>query len=411
MGQFLKFVFASCLGTILAGLLLFLILIGIGTSMASKSMDGEGSATISDPSVLKIKIPDFLPEQTNNVQFSGFSFKEQKVLGVHDIAQCIINAAVDPKIKGIYLISSNYAHGYATLKIIRDALLKFKDSGKFIMAYVNFTDHKNYFINSVADQIYMHPLGFVELKGFGASIPFYKEMMEKIGLKFNIYYAGEFKSATEPFRLSKMSPENRLQLSEYLNGQFALYTEQVAKSRNLENAHLKNIFDQFLASSPMKALEYKLIDSIAYEIDAQNNLRFKLGLDAGAKINFVNLNEYFLANGKSKQDYSAKNKIAVVFAEGNIIDGPGQEGEIGRKYVKIIRDIRENKNVKAIVLRVNSPGGSAMMSDEILREIDLARAEGKPVVVSMGDYAASCGYYIACHADSIFASPHTLTGH
>ncbi|MBK8403765.1 MAG: S49 family peptidase [Saprospiraceae bacterium] len=327
--------------------------------MASKSMDGEGSATISDPSVLKIKIPDFLPEQTNNVQFSGFSFKEQKVLGVHDIAQCIINAAVDPKIKGIYLISSNYAHGYATLKIIRDALLKFKDSGKFIMAYVNFTDHKNYFINSVADQIYMHPLGFVELKGFGASIPFYKEMMEKIGLKFNIYYAGEFKSATEPFRLSKMSPENRLQLSEYLNGQFALYTEQVAKSRNLENAHLKNIFDQFLASSPMKALEYKLIDSIAYEIDAQNNLRFKLGLDAGAKINFVNLNEYFLANGKSKQDYSAKNKIAVVFAEGNIIDGPGQEGEIGRKYVKIIRDIRENKNVKAIVLRVNSPGGSA----------------------------------------------------
>ncbi|HQX44290.1 MAG TPA: signal peptide peptidase SppA, partial [Saprospiraceae bacterium] len=189
-----------------------------------------------------------------------------------------------------------------------------------------------------------------------------------------------------------------------------LYTEQVAKSRNLENAHLKNIFDQFLASSPMKALEYKLIDSIAYEIDAQNNLRFKLGLDAGAKINFVNLNEYFLANGKSKQDYSAKNKIAVVFAEGNIIDGPGQEGEIGRKYVKIIRDIRENKNVKAIVLRVNSPGGSAMMSDEILREIDLARAEGKPVVVSMGDYAASGGYYIACHADSIFASPHTLTG-
>ncbi|MBK6352799.1 MAG: signal peptide peptidase SppA [Saprospiraceae bacterium] len=410
MGQFLKFVFASCLGTILAGLLLFLILIGIGTSMASKSMDGEGSATISDPSVLKIKIPDFLPEQTNNVQFSGFSFKEQKVLGVHDIAQCIINAAVDPKIKGIYLISSNYAHGYATLKIIRDALFKFKDSGKFLMAYVNFTDHKNYFINSVADQIYMHPLGFVELKGFGASIPFYKEMMEKIGLKFNIYYAGEFKSATEPFRLSKMSPENRLQLSEYLNGQFALYTEQVAKSRNLENAHLKNIFDQFLASSPMKALEYKLIDSIAYEIDAQNNLRFKLGLDAGAKINFVNLNEYFLANGKSKQDYSAKNKIAVVFAEGNIIDGPGQEGEIGRKYVKIIRDIRENKNVKAIVLRVNSPGGSAMMSDEILREIDLARAEGKPVVVSMGDYAASGGYYIACHADSIFASPHTLTG-
>lgn len=117
--------------------------------------------------------------------------------------------------------------------------MKFKDSGKFIMAYVNFTDHKNYFINSVADQIYMHPLGFVELKGFGASIPFYKEMMEKIGLKFNIYYAGEFKSATEPFRLSKMSPENRLQLSEYLNGQFALYTEQVAKSRNLENAHLK----------------------------------------------------------------------------------------------------------------------------------------------------------------------------
>ncbi|MBK9271844.1 MAG: signal peptide peptidase SppA [Saprospiraceae bacterium] len=410
MTQFLKSLFTSCLGTMIAIMILFFILMGIGSSLASKGMEGGQSVHIPESGLLKVSIPEILPEQTNNTPLAGFSFKDEKTIGVHDLAQSIRNAAKDSKIKGIYLTGQSYQHGYATLKIIRDALLEFKESGKPIVGYTLFLDHKNYFLLSVADQLIMHPLGFADLRGFAASIPFFKEMMEKIGLSFNIYYAGEFKSATEPFRLAKMSPENRLQLSEYLNAQLDEYCVQVSKSRMLSSEELKSIFHNYKASSPAKAVEQKIIDGLNYELDAIKELKSKAGIEAGTKTEFVSIQDYFKVNGKSEQDYNSKSRIAVVFAEGNIIDGKGEEGQIGRKYLKILKDIRENKNIKAMVLRVNSGGGSAIMSDEILHEIDQMRTEGKPVVVSMGDYAASGGYYISCHADSIFASPHTLTG-
>lgn len=410
MTQFFKTLFASCLGTLIALVVLFFILMGIGASLASKGMEGGKSIHIAESSILKIAIPEVLPEQTNNTQMAGFSFKNEQTIGVHDLAQSIRNAAKDSKIKGIYLTGQTFQHGYATLKIIRDALLEFKEAGKPIYAFTLFLDHKNYFLLSTADQVMLHPLGFVDLRGFGASIPFFKEMMEKIGLSFNIYYAGEFKSATEPFRLAKMSPENRLQISEYLNEQLDIYSDQIALSRNMSSTDLKAIFAEFKAHSPNKAKELKIVDGLNYEIDAINALKEKAGIAADSKTEFVSIQDYFHVNGKLDQDYNSKSRIAIVFAEGNITDAKGQEGEIGRKYLKIFQDIRENKNIKAVVLRVNSGGGSAIMSDEILHEIDQLRTEGKPVVVSMGDYAASGGYYIACHADSIFASPHTLTG-
>ncbi len=408
MSQFFKFLFASCLGTILALMLLFLILIWVGSSKVAEELSSP-TVHIEENSVLKVMIPQELPEQSNNVKMSNFSFRDEKVLGVHDYAKAIIKASTDSKIKGIYIQSTNYDHGYATLKVVRDALVTFKNTGKFIYAFNNFYDHKNYFISSVANEVTIHPLGFVDLKGFGASIPFFKEFMEKIGLSYNIYYAGEFKSATEPFRLAKMSPENRLQLKEYLNSQLKIYVEQVAESRNLSTTELKNNFDLFLSYTGERAKENKLIDKIAYEQDVFNEMRSKLNLESDKKINFVTVEDYANSVGKNT-DYSAKNKVAILFAEGNIIDSKGQEGEIGRKYIKIIRDIRSNDKVKAVVLRVNSPGGSAILSDEFLHELDLTKAAGKPIVVSMGDYAASGGYYISCHADSIFASPHTLTG-
>jgi protease-4 len=408
MAQFFKFLFASCLGTILALFLLFFILIGIISSVASSSLDNS-KTTITDQSVLRISIPAQLPEQTNNVAMQQFSIKEDRVLGLHDYALSITKAATDPKIKGIFLNPSQGNHGYASLKVIRDALLEFKKTGKFIYSYSNYYDHNNYFLASTADQISIHPLGMTDLKGFNVSIPFFKEIMEKIGLNFNIYYAGEFKSATEPFRLEKMSAENRLQMKEYLESQYNLYVDQVASSRNLTSIEIKSIFDGFLASSPSKAQQLKIVDTIAYEIDVLNKIRLDLGIDQDKKINFITPQDYFNDDMKN-QNYSANNRIAVIFAEGSITDGKGDEGEIGRKYIKLLRELRANKSIKAVVLRVNSGGGSALLSDDFLKEIDLIKSAGKPVVTSMGDYAASGGYYIAAHSDSIFASAHTLTG-
>ncbi|MCC6815933.1 MAG: signal peptide peptidase SppA [Saprospiraceae bacterium] len=408
MIQFLKFILASCLGTALALILLFLILIGIGTSKIAEQTSSP-TVTIKENSILSIKIPDLLPEQTNNVQIQGITFKDEKILGVHDIASSIDQAADDPQIKGIYLIGSMYDHGYSTLKIIRDALLNFKSKGKFIYSHSNYYNHKNYFLASTANQISIHPLGFIELNGFGAAIPFYKELMEKIGLEFNIYYAGEFKSATEPFRLSKMSDQNRLQLREYLESQMNEYVHQIAATRNLSNEELRSDFDLFKSYTPQKAVENKVIDRVAHEESVLAEIKSKLNIQSDADINFVSLYNYCISKG-NRTDYSAKNKIAIIYAEGNITDAKGEEAEIGRRYLKMIRDIRNNEKIKAVVLRVNSPGGSALMSDEFLYELDLTREAGKPVVVSMGDYAASGGYYISCHADSIFASPHTLTG-
>lgn len=408
MGQFFKFLFASCLGTALALVLLFFILVSIGTSTMADQTSAN-KVSISDNSILKLSLPMLIPEQTNNVEMQKFSLKDEKTLGVHDIALSIKKAGDDPQIKGIYIPGNVYEHGYSTLKIIRDALLDFKSKGKFIYSFSNYYNHKNYFISSTADQVFVHPLGFIELKGFGASIPFYKELMEKIGLQFNIYYAGEFKSATEPFRLSKMSDQNRLQLREYLESQMDLYVDQVAKSRNISGDEVRANFDQFKSYTPQKAIENKLMDKAAHEEEVFDEIRSKINIKSDEEIKFVSISDYFNTKGKGT-DYSVKNKIAVLYAEGNITDTKGSEGEIGRKYLKTIREIRNNEKVKALVLRVNSPGGSAIMSDEILHELDLTRAAGKPVVVSMGDYAASGGYYISCHADSIFASPHTLTG-
>jgi protease-4 len=256
----------------------------------------------------------------------------------------------------------------------------------------------------------MHRLGFLDLKGFGITTVFLKEFFDKVGIDFNVYYAGEFKSATEIVRFNKMSPQNRLQLKEYIDSQYQQYLDEVSRSRNIPYESLKSNFDQFASHSPDLAYSYKIIDSIAYEADAFSYMHHMMGSKEQDKIDFVKFQDYF-ENVKDKNgDYSSSNRIAVVFAEGTITDAHGEEGQIGSKYLKILRDIRTTNSIKGMVLRVNSGGGSALLSDEILKEIDLIKAQGKPVIVSMGDYAASGGYYIACHSDSIFSSPYTLTG-
>ncbi|HEX5624642.1 MAG TPA: signal peptide peptidase SppA [Saprospiraceae bacterium] len=408
MKSFFSSIFSSCLGTLLAFTLMILILIGIGSGLMMNA--GKQSVHISESSILKISIPDLLPEQTNNMTLQGLSLDQTEIIGLHDLANAIRHAAEDPKIKGLYIDGSMYNHGYASLNVIREALQKVKASGKFIVAYAQYLDHKNYYIASLADPVILHPIGFLDLKGFGLSIPHFKEFADKIGLDFNIYYAGEFKSATEPFRFNKMSPQNRLQLKAFLDEQYARYIQEVSQARKLDASILKDNFDGFRSYSPDLAVSNRLVDMTGYEADAYQHMRTKLGLGESDKLPFVSLKDYFHHAHAARKDFSSSSRIAVLYAEGNIVDDKGHEGEIGRKYLKTLREIRTTKSIKALVLRVNSPGGSALLSDEMLKEIDLIREQGKPVVVSMGDYAASGGYYISCHADSIFANPYTLTG-
>lgn len=407
MKKFLGSILSSCLGTLLALIVLILVFAGIGSTFMATS---KASKHVQANSILRLVIPDELPEQSNNRPLQNFNLDNSISIGLHDLTRAIKNATTDGNIKGIYLQGSGFNHPYASLKVIRDALLEFKNSGKFIVTYAQFIDHKSYYLQSVAQSIYAHPYTFIDLKGFQASVPHFKELFDKLGIDFNIYYAGEFKSATEPFRFNKMSAQNRLQLREFLQSEYQEYLKEIANSRAIDKNELQNLFDLYKCYSPKLALSNKLIDSIAYESDVYANMRSKIGLQESDKMNFISIEDYFETSKSKNEDYSSSNRIAVVYAEGDITDASGEEGQIGRKYIKIFRDIRTTKSIKAMVLRVNSPGGSAMLSDEILKEIDLLRAAGKPVVVSMGNYAASGGYYIACHADSIFANPYTLTG-
>ncbi len=407
MKNFFSSIFSSCLGTLLALIVLILISAGIGSTMLATT---KHSKTVQSNSVLKLTIPDELPEQTNNTSIQKFSLDNTLSIGLHDYVKAIKHAATDDQIKGIYIQGGMSNHPYASLKLIRDALNEFKATGKFIVAYVNYMDHKTYYIQSTAQALLAHPYTYIDLKGFQATVPHFKELFDKLGIDFNIYYAGEFKSATEPFRFNKMSPQNRLQIKEFLQSEYNLYLSEVAESRSIDKNELQTIFDLYKCYSPNLALQYKILDSIAYESDAYTLIKTKMGLNESDKINFISVQDYFESGTIKDENYSSSNRIAVVFAEGDITEAQGEEGEIGRKYLKLLRDIRSTKSIKAMVLRVNSPGGSALLSDEMLKEIDLIRNAGKPVVVSMGNYAASGGYYISCHADSIFANPYTLTG-
>jgi protease-4 len=256
----------------------------------------------------------------------------------------------------------------------------------------------------------MGPLGGIDLHGFAATVPFYKGLLDKIGVKMQIFYAGEFKSATEPYRRTNMSEPNRLQLRELLNPLYDNFLSDIAGSRNKSVADLKQMVNGLELTSAKKALELGMVDELGYIDNVLADLRAHLELEEDSKVKTVSLGNY--ANSYTKKaNFKIKDKIAVVYAEGAIYQDKGDRGTIvDNDYVKIIRKLRKDEKVKAIVLRVNSPGGSAIASENIWREIELAKEAGKPVVVSMGDYAASGGYYIACNADSVFAEPNTLTG-
>ncbi len=410
MNQFFKFVFASCLGTALAlGLLLFIGFSALA-GLAGKISDKK-TVAIGANSVLELNFKNLIPEKTNNTEMNPFDLEQKSVLGLTDMVAAIELAKTDPDIKGIYLHANNVMAGKATSAVLRNALTDFKSSGKFIVSYADFYSQSAYYLASVADSVVLNPVGAVDFRGYSSTIAYYKGLLDKLDVQFRIFYVGKYKSATEPLRFDKMSDENRLQVREYLNALYDIFIHDIAVSRNISETELRRVANDFDGRSPETALRAHLIDRIAYEDQALDIIKSKIGLDQKEKLSRVKIEDYFDTKG-NKANFTSKDKIAVVYAEGTIQDGDEETpGSIyDGYYVKILRKIRLDESIKAVVLRISSPGGSVLASENIFREVDLLRKSGRPVVVSMGDVAASGGYYIACQADSIFAEPSTITG-
>ena len=408
MGQFFKFLFASCLGIFIA----FFLILGIsGLVITQIAKQADKPKDINPNTVLHLTFDNPIPEQTNNLELDPFDLNNRKVLGLQELINTLERAKSDDNIKGIFLEVDGLASGgLATSAVVRDALLDFKEEGKFSITYSKYYSQGAYYLASAADQLIVNPLGMVDFRGFAAQMPFFKDMLDKVGVNMQVYYAGKFKGASEPYRLNKMSDENRMQIREYIDDIYSNFLQDVSDSRNLSTERLHQMAVDYVGMDPEAAAQSGLIDKVAHREDALNELRSRLGLEEKEKVSMASLEDYNQSN-PGKKNYRIKNKIAVVYAEGTIVDGKGGPGSIGdEKYTEYIQQIRRDDNIKAIVLRVNSPGGSAMASENIWKELSLAKAEGKQVVVSMGDYAASGGYYISAMADSIFVEPNTLTG-
>ncbi|MFK8102181.1 MAG: signal peptide peptidase SppA [Saprospiraceae bacterium] len=407
MGQFIKFIFASCLGVLLASVVIF----GIGGMAVSGLVSKAEKVKVVQPNtVLELNFDEAIPEKTNNLAIDPYSFSQDDKVGLHDMIQAIRYAKDDDNIKGIFLDVSSLNVGAATASALRAALVDFKESGKFITAYGIYLSQGAYYVASVADKIALNPVGGLAFQGLGVQIPFFKDALDRLGVKMQIFYAGDFKSATEPYRLNKMSENNRLQIKEYLDGLYQVILTDISNSRGISESELRNIADNLLVQSPEDALNLKMVDALAYRDEVYDDLRERLGFSEKEDIRTVGIWSYY-KKAKAKLNFSIKDKVAVVIAEGVIVNGEGELGEVGgQKYARLIRKLRKDDKIKAIVLRVNSPGGSATASDIIWRELLLAKEAGKPVVVSMGDYAASGGYYIAAMADTIYAQPNTITG-
>lgn len=408
MSNFWKILFGSCLGTLFA--LVALIFISFG-SLAALSSGGEDKKSIEKNSIIELKLsPELqIPEKTNNVASGGFSLKKKTAVGLNDMVKTINTAKNDARIKGIVLDCEGLMTAPATTLVLRRALEDFRTSGKFIVSYSKYYAQKDYYMASVSDKIFVHPAGGVEFRGYGGQLLFFKNMLDKLDVKVQVYYAGQFKSATEPFRFDKMSEQNRMQTKEYMNGLYQIFLENLSKSRNIPVEDLRKYADDMKIRNADDAVNYKFVDAKGYKDDLENDLRQRLGLNAKDKIKSMSMSDYF--DACEKEDNDEKNKVAVIYCEGNIVEGKGEGGSIGGdKYSDMIRKIRKDDNIKAIVVRMNSGGGSALASESVWHELMMAKQEGKKVVCSMGDYAASGGYFIACAADTIFAEKNTITG-
>ena len=412
--KFYKVVLAAFIGTLIALVINFFIKVGVVSSMISNlsKSQSETSTTVKPNSVLYMKLNYDIPDRSVDNPFGAFDFQSMETIeatGMNEILRNIEHAKTDPNIKGIYMELSSIPTSTATLQEIRDKLIEFKESGKFIVTYGESYSQSAYYMASIADKIFLNPEGALDLHGMASQITFYKHLFDKLDIEMQIVRGpnNRFKSAVEPYFLDKMSEANREQMDKLLGTLWGQILQGISQSRNISVEQLNQIADNLdTYFDAAKALEYGLVDNLYYKDQVLDELKGLTG--SNKSINAVGNANY----AKSYKDKSiSKNEVAVIYAMGQIFDGKGNEDEAiySENLSKTIRKAREDENVKAVVLRVNSPGGSAVASAIIGRELDLTK-EVKPVIVSMGNYAASGGYWISAKGDYIFADPTTLTG-
>jgi len=407
MKSFFKNVLSTIVGMVLAVFVIVLLFIGI-VSVSISSLNNEKEVKVKENSILKINLAELsVVERTSENPFEGLSFSVDlpKTIALKQVLDNIEKAKTDENIKAIYINTPYVSAGLSQIEEIRNKLLEFKQTGKPIIAYSEVYNQAAYYLSSVANTVYLNPEGIVELKGLSAGIMFYKGLFEKLDIDVQVIRHGKFKSAIEPFILDKMSDANRKQMQLLLNSFADNIMDSIANQRGLTLKEVQQHANTLILENANSCIEYKYVDALLYQDQLEDTLKALAGSE---KLSIITLSKYTHVKGNKKE--ISRNKIALIYATGAINSGKGDEKSIGSASTSAaIKKAREDKNVKAIVLRINSPGGSALASDVIWRETILAKAE-KPLVVSMGDYAASGGYYIACAADSIVANPTTLTG-
>ena len=401
--KFLQNFFASFLALVVFSLFSFFFFVAI-----ISVLDSEGEVSVNDNSVLHINLNKPLADRSFSDPFSDLGFGgESKKIGLIDLKKALEHAVTDEKIKGVVLSAPSLMGGFAMGSDARQALAEFKNSGKFILSYADYLTEGGFYLSSVADELYVSPAGGVEWNGLSSNTPFLKGTFEKLEIEPQIFRVGTFKSAVEPLILDKMSEASRLQTTSFLNSIYNRIIAEMAPDLGISEASLKNISDKMLAQNLSQATELGLITGTLYKDQFLQKVADRIEVEKTKDIDFVSFQDY---NKSFSTSNSSKNKIAVIIAQGDIVDGKGGKGQIGSdKFTKEIRKARENDKVKAIVLRVSSPGGSALASDLIWREVVKAR-ESKPVIASFGNYAASGGYYISMAADTIVSQPNTITG-
>ena len=406
MRQFLKYVLATIVGLLAFSLLGFLILAGI---IGAAKSAGEHKDVASN-SVLELKLNEPLTERGREGRFGGLGGSSGST-GLVSLKEAIHRAKTDGDIKGILLNLDIVQGGMASLEEVRDALLDFKKSGKFVVAYHEVCSEKSFYLSSVADEIYLHPQGTLEFNGLSSEVMFYKRLFDKAGIEPYIFRVGSFNSAVEPFFRENFSDSARYQTVSFLNSINGHMISQVAAARGIAPARLKVISDSMLVHNAPDALRLKMVTKLGYFDEVQDYMRGKLGLTKDKKPSLVSLSDYTDKDQADEQEgKTSGNRIAVIYAEGDIVTGKGSDGNIGStKFAEAIRKARLDNKVKAVVLRINSPGGSSLASDVVYREVLLTK-KVKPIIASMSDVAASGGYYIAMACDTIVAHPNTITG-
>ena len=403
------------LGNVLAtivGLFVFLMLFFFGIILIAAVFGGEEEAVeVKNNSVIELNLRNIKNDYAGKYKDPWITIlSDGEKIGLSDIINAIESAKTDEDIKGISILNNESELGMAQRKALRDALEDFKKSGKFVMAYSNSYSQKEYYLNSVANTIYINPVGDFDFKGLSAELLFFKDLQEKTGVKMEVIRHGKYKSAVEPFLDNKMSDANKEQTLSLLNSVWSSITNDISKSRKVSVAKLNEIANGLLARTPEMAKSEKLVDVVAYEDVYHDAIRKMLKVEKDEDYNKVNLFDYTRKIATTSENVEVNDKIAIIYAQGTIMSGEGDINTIGEGSMRrSLMEARKDEDVKAIVLRINSPGGNALTSDLIWREIELTK-KVKPVVVSMGNYAASGGYYIACNANKIFAENNTITG-